>query len=126
MELVKAEDIKEKEKGKENQYIITALDGIYTGARQYLLDMCDQEYNERIRKTDIDDAIKHLEYTFLEWEKTGRPDIRTWNSAIFLVDIIIAAGILHEKLDENETAEEIPTTYATELEALDDVEEVGK
>ena len=129
VELVKAEDIKEKEKikEKENPYVITALDGIYAGARQYLLDMCDQEYHERIRKTDIDDAIVGLERAFLEWEKTGRPDIRTWDSAIYLVDIVIAAGILHEKLEEkdvvNPNVEEITTTYATELEALEEVEE---
>lgn len=117
VELVKAEDIKEKEK----PYIITALDGIYAGARQYLLDACDQEYHDSIRKTDIDDAIKHLEDTFLEWEKTGHPDIKTWDSAIFLVDIIIAAGILHEKLGEKDVGnQEIATTYATELEALEE------
>lgn len=85
---------------KEEPYIITALDGIYTGARQYILDICDQEYNERIRKTDIDEAISRLEHNFLEWEKTGRQDIRIWDSAIYLIDIVIAAGILHEKLGE--------------------------
>lgn len=127
IELVKAGDIKEKEKVKENQYVITALDGIYAGARQYLLDIIIQGDNERIRKIDIDEAIVGLERAFLEWEKTGRPDIRTWDSAIFLVDIIIAAGILHEKLGEkdvgNPNVEEIPTTYATELEALEEKEE---
>lgn len=111
-----AEEKAENKNDPVKDYAVTALDGAYAGARGYLLDSYEEEYVERIKKMDVREAIKSLEINFLEWQKTGRRDLQSWDSAIFVIDIIIAAGILHEKLREVEALPQLDNESEKEKE----------
>lgn len=83
-----------------SSYAVRALDGICSGTRQYLFDTYDKECDDHIKDIDVDIAIKNLEDSFKEWRLHNEETLHTRGSAIFLVDIVIACGILHEKLRE--------------------------
>lgn len=84
-----------------NGYVAMALDGIHAAAGQINFDIGNQDVDETAKKSSIDEAIRSLETTFRHW-KSGRVAPNTWESAIYLVDMMIDVAILHEKLHEIE------------------------